>query len=458
MKTIIIAMILSLIGISAGDVASVEQHLISLDMNTSDGNLTGDDYIILLVNADIADCRNGTPMQDMGPLYKNIYGIALEKFPEYKNIYINLIFTANDYTLSKYTAWGSISREQIQNYMDAHTNEIIDYVFSSYDNELKVARSQAQARLAEEARQREAEAHRKVLQQEAEKQREAEKELEAAKQRAFDAYNKNLYDQYAKNISLLINQSRLFDAKNLTVKAISVLAAPERNAMLIRAGDICAQIDTYPVFYSWAIEFYEQAQTDFVCSSNDSTYRRSVWMKVKELNSATNYKINATKQKRGELISTMQNDLRDAPDVKQMLSGHDGGKKYTIGFLNMTYWGLGYLVNVTVDANSKPFDLSNETDRMIQVGKDLKEFAPICVDMLGALFADRRVARVIIEYDGVGIDKFGHKNSYAEMAVVMTNTTATQIGNWKDFKDYVGNDIRKIREVSSDFSCVSYIS
>ncbi len=65
---ITIAAILCIIGnaLDVSSMSSVEQRITSLDANSAVGNLTGDDYVVYLVNAVIADFQNDINMSVNG--------------------------------------------------------------------------------------------------------------------------------------------------------------------------------------------------------------------------------------------------------------------------------------------------------------------------------------------------------------------------------------------------------
>jgi len=53
--------------------------------------------------------------------------------------------------------------------------------------------------------------------------------------------------------------------------------------------------------------------------------------------------------------------------------------------------GRGYLLFISLPTINKPIDLTNETDVKIKVADDIKAVVPLCLDMFGALFADKRI-------------------------------------------------------------------
>ena len=69
--------------------------------------------------------------------------------------------------------------------------------------------------------------------------------------------------------------------------------------------------------------------------------------------------------------------------------------------------------------------------------------------MFGALFADKKVSYACIQNNETYLDRFGHKNEIAVLRACLDNKTATRVGNWNDFKQYVGTDMNKLSSVAS---------
>ena len=452
MKIIVVAItfLLCLIGIAVGNNPSAEQRLISLDANSSSGSLTGDDFVILLINAVIEDYRSGsytgiTP----GPNYDSVYKTAMSQFPEYHRVYAfdsGVGAPTADYEIGKINLASYGDKETLK-YLETHKNDLIDYIFDSESSLLKEARADVQKRLDAESSQRTADAHRKDLQQEAEKERELEKQAEAANQLALDAHYKNISENYTSNLTVLLNQSKFADALNLSEEAIKHLVSPYSNMMMISKGDVFTSMGRYED----AIESYQTSQKVFVYDNDSIDYQNKV---LQDFNSdrwnvIAEYKANVARQKLSDQIDAKKHDLRDAPNVMQLLRGHDSSRKYSVNIEKDTFLGACYVVSINLSAINKPIDPTDKTDANSKVIDDVKVFVPVCVDMFGCLFADKRITYVCIQNNQTYLDRFGHKNEVAVWRACMDNNTATQVGNWNDLKQYVGTDLDKLASVAS---------
>jgi len=426
---------------AVGDNPSVEQRLISLDANNSAGNLTGDDYVILLIDAYMADINNGTGIMYTGPEYDLVYKTAKSRFPEYSNIYKNI----GDY-IGTYMWSESIT---ISRY--PHKTEIVDDVFATFSRQMNEARAAVQKRLAEEAQQQELERERENIRNEAqikeETARQNKQHEDANRQLALDAHYKNLSENYTSNITLLLNQSKFADALNLSEEAIKHLISPYSNMMMISKGDVYTSMGRYED----AIEIYQTSQKVFVYDNDSIDYQNKVQQDFNSdrWNVIAEYKANVARQKLDDQIDAKKHDLRNAPNVMQLLRGHDSSRKYSVDIVNESFLGAGYMVSINLSAVNKPIDTTDKTDANSKVIDDAKVFVPICVDMFGGLFADKRITYVCIQNNQTYLDRFGHKNEVAVWRACMDNKTATQVGNWNDLKQYVGTDLDKLASVAS---------
>lgn len=72
---------------------------------------------------------------------------------------------------------------------------------------------------------------------------------------------------------------------------------------------------------------------------------------------------------------------------------------------------------------------------------------PMCIDMFAGLFSDKKVSDVRVQTNASYFDKFGHIQERTVMIASLDNATATQIGDWNAFKQYVGADVSKFEQV-----------
>jgi hypothetical protein len=426
--------VLAVACISGNAVAiSPEQRIISMEINKSAGNMTGDDYIIALIYASLEGYRNNSCST-----CPQIEDEIKAKFPEYTQAAENAEVVV---------AMTMSSEEQIQRVDIAKIeitqpliNKVIQSVFSS--DYLLNARAAVQARFAEQAHKNELELQREAIPQASERKKEEERQTNATKQTELDTYFKNRYDEYMANITAL-NESEVLNATNY----IADLPSPYLNMMFVTRGDILVRMGKY----SDAIDNYNLAREHFEYDNESKDYEKIVNSEFdRDWGTIISYKVNVAKQKLNDQINAKKHDLRNAPNVKQLLSGHDGGRKYSVDVENDTYAGRGYSVRVNLSAINKPIDPTNETDIIIKKSEDSKVFVPVCIDMFGGLFADKRISLVCIHNNETSyLDRFGNKKESDEWWACMSNKTATQIGNWNDFKQYVGTDMTKLSSVAS---------
>jgi len=214
--------------------------------------------------------------------------------------------------------------------------------------------------------------------------------------------------------------------------------------MMISRGDIYTRMGRFED----AIGSYQNAPKEFIYDNDSADYQNKIQQDFgQEWNSIVIYKTNLAKQKLNDQIIAKKHDLRNAPNVMQLLSGHDGGRKYSVNVENDTFVGGGYIVSINLSAINKPIDITNQTDAYIKANDDIKTFVPICIDMFGAVFADKRVAHACIQNNETYLNRFGHKNEIAVLRACLDNKTAARVGNWNDFKQYVGTDYNKLSKV-----------
>ncbi len=430
-----------------------EQRIISYEINKSAGNMTGDDHIIALIYAYLQDYK----AENLGKSLADIQVVALDggvnfisahseaesNFPEYGGIYDHI----NDMMGQKmnYRAgYNGFRQYDPNNVPQVVIDGAIQDVFSQ-TAAINAAHVAVQARLAEEAHQRNLDRQREEIRQTAELEREKQQHANVIKQQELDAFYNNRYKEYMQNVTLLNDSGNFSAAFSLPY---AYLPSPYRNMIRITEGDILMHMGRY----SDAIHYYNETQ-DFYFD-NDENGSIEDHNKIRqdfEINwsKIIDYKIGFAQKKLSDQIEAKKHDLRDAPNVKQLLSGHDRGRKYSINVENDTFIGVGrgYLVRINLSAINKPIDLTNETDVKIKISDDTKAVVPLCFDMFGALFADKRIEWVIVQNNETYLDSFGQKNEEWVWRIGMTNHTATKIGNWDDFKQYVGTDYSKLANV-----------
>jgi tetratricopeptide (TPR) repeat protein len=452
-------------------IPSSEQRIASMEINRSAGNMTGDDYLVALVFAYINDTlkqgqeiivwKDGIPtklayindtiktgQERTSTESSNLLNELETKFPEYSGIY-EIMHTGLEVMMEdSATNYSSGNRCTLTFVMPLQgcIDKEIDNIFGSAagighigDAYIKGHCAAVYSRLKEEAQQQ-------SMQRAEEAKRQTARQEKMYNQLALDAHYKNFSENYTTNITSLLNQSKLGDALNLSNEAIKNLVSPYRNIMMISRGDIY----TGKGRFEDAIETYQNAQNKFSYDNDSTDYQNKIQQEfMQEWNTIVIYKINLAKQKLNDQIIAKKHDLRNAPNVMQLLSGHDGGRKYSVNVENDTYASIGYVVHVNLSAINKPIDPTNKTDAYLKASDDTKAFVPICIDMFGALFADKKVAYACIQNNETYLDRFGHKNEIAVLRACISNKTATKIGNWNDFKQYIGTDINKLSSVAS---------
>lgn len=430
-----------------------EQRIASMEINQSAGNMTGDDYLIALMYAYVDDWVALYNTHKRGTSFESLQEEASSKFGEYRGIYYSTQFVEAVKNMALRSAecddggydCGSkhfvIPRQgfiELSVYEIFHNESELREVYphtgscADISDDINSARTAYKNRIAEEA-QREAKQEKKAAEQLRGQQE------NAARQTSLDAYYKNASENYSTKIAVLLNQTNFNEALNLSNESISALVSPYRNIMMITQGDIYMRLGRYQD----AIESYNSAQTDFKYSNDSAEYKNSIrrdfvenkWDRIVEM------KIGIAKQNISEQIDAKIHDLRDAPDAKRLLAGHDQGRKYTINMVNWTFIGskIGYIVLVNVSAYDDP--------KATDVTKYMETNIPMCIDMFAALFSDKKISNVRIQTNESYFDKFGHIMERPFMTASLDNATAKQIGDWATFKQYVGTDVSKFEQV-----------
>jgi len=428
-----------------------EQRIASMELNQSAGNMTGDDYIIALMYAYADDSVTLYNTHKRGTSFESLQEEASSKFGEYRGIYYGTQFAnklENMEVMSAECDGGGydcnskhpvIPRQGFVDLVvyeifhnDSELREAYPHTGSSADisDDINSARTEYKNRIAEEA-QREAKQEKKAAEQLRGQQE------NAARQTSLDAYYKNASENYSTKITDLLNQSNFNEALNVSNESISALVSPYSNIMMITQGDIYMRLGRYQD----AIESYKSAQTEFTYSNESAEYKNGIrrdfvekkWDRIVEM------KIGIAEQNISEQINAQIHDLRDAPDAKRLLVGHDQGRRYTVGEENYTFMGKGYVAFVNVSAYDDP--------KATDVTKYMETNIPMCIDMFAALFSDKRISDVRIQTNESYFDKFGHIKERPFMIASLDNATATQIGDWATFKQYVGTDVSKFEQV-----------
>ena len=429
-----------------------EQRIASMEVNQSAGNMTGDDYLISLAYAYIDDSLTLYKTHAKGESFKRMQEEASSKFGEYQGIYYSSHFESELQDMMVYSAecdsgdcTGGGSYHPVmpaQGWID-----LLVYEIFHNDSELRVAYPHTgssigisddinSARTAYKTRIRE-DTERDATRKEKEAKQLLTQQENAARQTSLDANYKNISENYLVKIADLLNQSNLNEALNLSNESISALVSPYRNIMMITQGDIYMRLGRYQD----AIESYNSAQTEFTYSNDSAEYKNSIrrdfvdnkWDRIAQM------KIGIAKQNISAQIDAQIHDLRDAPDAKRLLAGHDQGRRYTVGEENYTFTGKGYVAVVNVSAYNDP--------KATDVTKYMETNIPMCIDMFGALFSDKRISDVRIQTNESYFDKFGHIQERPFMTASLDNATAMQIGDWATFKQYVGTDVSKFEQV-----------
>ena len=439
-----------------------EQRIASMEVNQSAGNMTGENYVIALIYAGINDRIEYKSIYSSDSKFRNLREEASDKFPEYSGVYSNSLLSdeiSSMMTMAAMTSSGILGGQKTMGSSPLVMPEqwridLLVYEIFHNDSELRIvyphtgssvglsedlneARTAYQTRIAEEA-ERDAKQKKKVTEQ-LRKQQENE-----AHQIALDAHYKNVSENYSTELTNLLNQSRFQDALNLSNEAIENLVTPYSNIMMINQGDTYVSMGMYEA----AIESYTSALNNFAYSNESADYKENITQDFgNNWNRIIQMKAGMALEYRAEQLHAMAfDDLRDAPNVKQLLSGHISNMpKYEFRVINYTapdYSDIddpGYWVQINISAYNDP----EEIDDTEYIRKNI----PICVDMFTALFSDEQISKVFIQLNESYLDKFGHTLESPSITMRLNNETAAKIGEWEPFKKYIGTDMSRFEEV-----------
>lgn len=450
-----LCIVLAICSCSAVDyVSESEQRIASMELNQSADNMTGEDYVIALIYAYMQDVQNdSSKWMYPGPIFKSIEEEALLKFPEYESVYMLLDngrgSIDTDLMEMLLVPPNFATGRKCENMSEVPESNIIRaiyHVFGENEDVTNKARVKYQTRIAEEAELKEMQEKRESELKEMQKKKVTEQlrkqQENEAHQIALDAHYKNVSENYSTELTDLLNQSRFEDAINLSNEAIENLVTPYSNIMMINQGDIYVSMGMYEA----AIESYMSARNNFVYSNESADYKENInqdfennWNRIIQM------KARMALEYRAEQLHAMAfDDLRDAPNVKQLLSGHINIQSYNFRVINYTapdYSDIddpGYWVQINISAYNDP----EEIDDTEYIRKNI----PICVDMFTALFSDEQISKVFIQLNESYLDKFGHTLESPSITMRLNNATAAKIGDWKSFKKYIGTDMSRFEE------------
>lgn len=444
-----------------------EQRITSMEVNQSAGNMTGEDYIIALMNAYINASVNGDAVNPRE--FYELKNVASSLFPEYGSIYDRLEpkFASMMYRSIEWAPGPSYARSgkeamprqgmiDFYLYCIFHNDTECKMAYPDSDSfdlneDLNEARAEYQTRIAEEdelkSKQEKREADRLRKQQEDE-----------ALQIALDAHYKALYENTTKELKNLVNESgnvtydKLADALRLMNNSSESLVSPYSNMMMVREGEILVQMSmlkdnqTNIRNIALAFERYNSALANFTYSNDSSDYQNGIYQDFADNYSGLiDVKKGIAEDRLLHEIYAMTNDLRDAPNAKQLLSGRID-KKYEIVVNNLTDPLIrassehpGYWVQVNLSAYNDPE--SSNTDEYVT------QNIPTFIDIFSSLFRDDRISIVVVQLNETYYDRFGHTKERPVMMARLNNVTATEIGDWPAFKKYIGNDIERFEQV-----------
>ena len=466
-----------------------EQRIDSMMVNQSFGNMTDEDYIIVLMYAYINDTINSNSINNRTrPNFIAVINEAISKFGYYSEIY------TSDKLETEFRSLMSVSRTSDcyvdeqgssrcngryttpeQGRIDSsiyclfHNDTECEMVYpnsdsTSFNDDLNEARVKYHKQISEEA---ELEAKREKIEA-----NRLLKQLEnEARQAALDAHYKALFDNTTNELQKLVNDSenttnstlkedKLLNALFLTTNASSKSVSPYRNILAIYSGDILVKMGTLndnrtnAVNIINSLERYEYATTNFTYSNESKDYQKVIykdffdnWGRIVQM------KTGIAEDRLKEELHAMLTDSRDAPNVKLLLSGHIN-KKYEVTVFNYTEPMIikafeasdypyadqpGYWVQVNISAYNNP-ESSNIDEYVVQN-------IPICIDIFSSLFSDERISMVYIQLNETYYDKFGHTKERPVMIASLNNVTATEIGDWPAFKKYIGKDMERFKQV-----------
>jgi hypothetical protein len=334
--------------------------------------------------------------------------------------------------------------------------------------DLNEARAEYQTRIAEEA-------ELKAKQEKREADRLRKQQEDEARQAALDAYYKALFENTTKELTNLVNESesatnssikeaKLLDALILINDSSANLVSPYRNMLAIYSGNILVKMSmlkdnrTNALNIISALERYEYAQTNFTYSNESEDYQNAIYEDFfDEWDPIIQMRTGIAEDRLKEELHAMVTDLRDAPNVKQLLSGHIN-KKYEITVANYTEPMLitaleasgypyevqpGYWVQINLSGYNDP--KISDTD-FEEIDEYMNKNIPTCIDIFSLLFSDDRISVVVVQLNRTYYDRFGNTEETRSMSARLDNVTAKEIGDWTTFKKYVGTDMDRFRQ------------
>jgi hypothetical protein len=202
-----------------------------------------------------------------------------------------------------------------------------------------------------------------------------------------------------------------------------------------------------------ARECYRNAQNNFTYSNGSEDYQNAIHQDfLDDWDRMIQMRTGIAEDRLKEELYAMVTDLKDAPNAKQLLSGHIN-KKYDVTVMNYTEPMLinaikasdypysvqpGYWVQVNISGYNDPE--SGNIDGYVT------QNIPICIDIFSSLFRDERISVVYVRLNETYYDRFGHTEERSVMSARLDNVTATEIGDWPTFKKYVGTDMDRFKQ------------
>jgi len=461
-----------------------EQRIASMELNQSAGNMTGEDYTIALIYAYMQDVQNGSSWLNPGPIFRSIKTEALLNFPEYERVYRLLEYGPGSVSTELeemiLVPPNVVSGRRCENMSDVPESNIIEVIQYVFDEGgfMETAQTAYHKRIAEEAESNAArdkrESELKAIQEKKEAERLSKQQEAEAHQTALDDHYKAIYENTTKELEKLESdfrnasdniskEAKLLDAIRLLNNSSTYLVSPYSNILSISAGNILIEMSTISddhhknlMYIAAADECYRNAQNNFTYSNESEEYQNAIHQDfVNKYYGILRMKDGITTDRFTNEVSVFMDDLRDAPNVKQLFSGHID-KKYDVEITNYTDLRListikdsdiiasyylehpGYWVEVNLSAYNDPD--SNKIDEYVT--KNI----PIFIDIFSSLFRDNRISVAYIQLNETYYDGFGHTEERPVMQARLDNETATQIGDWSAFKKYVGNDMYRFEQ------------
>ena len=469
-----------------------EQRIASMELNLSAGNMTGEDYIIALMYAYIDDSLTLFETHKRGDSFERLQEEASSKYKEYRDIYFdtrltnkvdNIMFYAAE-CISGDCSFAGQSRPVMpaRGWLDLlvyeafHNDTELYIAYPHTGSSIGIIEDLNDARLAYQTRIDE-EAELKAKKEKKEADRLRKQQENEARQAALDAHYKALFENTTKELQKLENASnnitdnaskeaKLLDALWLLNNSSAYLVSPYSNMLSMSAGNILIEMsrlsdDHHKNLMTIALagERYKNALTNFTYSNESEDYQNAIHQDfVNKYDGIFKVKYGIAEEKFIDELHAMMADLRDAPNAKQLLSGHIN-KKYETLVVNYTEpmliniskglsskglrWPfemhLGYWVQVNLSAYDDP-ESSNKVEYMTQA-------IPTCIDIFASLFKDERISMVVVQLNGTYYDKFGHTEEKPVMMARLDNETAKEIGDWTTFKKYIGEDWDRFEQV-----------